>query len=125
GDEDPVGKVMRLDDAEDLKVTGVLRDVPDNSTFEFDFLLPFSLYEKSNWIRSERQNWGNYSWPAYVQLHDGTTREEVQANIRNLLTEKGQDDLKREFFLHPISRWRLYSNFKDGKEAGGMADYVN
>ncbi len=125
GDEDPVGKVMRLDDAEDLKVTGVLRDIPDNSTFEFDFLLPFSLYEKSDWIRSERQNWGNYSWPAYVQLHDGTTREEVEANIRNLLTEKGQDDLKREFFLHPISRWRLYSNFKDGKEAGGMADYVN
>src|SRR5690606_14651404 len=54
-----------------------------------------------------------------------TTRQEVEDNIRNLLVEKGQVDLKRELFLHPISRWRLYSNFEDGKEAGGMADYVN
>lgn len=125
GNEDPVGKVIRLDDAEDLKVSGVLKDVPDNSTFEFGFLLPFSLYLKTEWVRSNLENWGNYSWPAYVQLHEGTTRQEVEDNIRNLLVEKGQVDLKRELFLHPISRWRLYSNFEDGKEAGGMADYVN
>ncbi len=125
GDEDPVGKIIRLDDAEELKVTGVLKDVPDNSTLEFDFLLPFSLYEKSQWVKDNYENWGNYSWPAYVQLHEGATRTEVEDNIRNLLSEKGQTDIKREFFLHPINRWRLYSNFKDGKEAGGMADYVN
>ncbi len=41
-----------------------------------------------------------------------------------MLTEKGQDDIPREFFLHPMSRWRLHSSFEDGKESGGQHEYV-
>ncbi len=125
GSEDPINKVIRVDNTHDVKITGVLKNIPDNSSFQFDYLLPFSLYEKTEWVRDNKDNWGNYSWPAYVELHENASRELVEENIKNLLAEKGQTDIKREFFIHPMARWRLYSNFENGKEAGGLSDYVN
>ncbi len=125
GSEDPINKVIRVDDTHDVTVTGILKDIPDNSTFQFDFLLPFSLYEKQEWVRNNKDNWSNYSWPTYVELYPNAAREAVEDNIRGLLTENGQNDVLREFFLHPMPRWRLYSNFENGKEAGGIIDYVN
>lgn len=125
GNEDPINKVIRLDNTHDVKITGILEDIPDNSSFQFDYLLPFSLYEKTEWVQNNKDNWGNYSWPAYIELHPHATREGVEGNIRDLLAKKGQTDIKREFFIHPMSRWRLYSNFENGREAGGLIDYVN
>lgn len=61
-EEDPLGKVVRVDDAHDLKVTGVLRDVPANSSFAFDFLLPWKLNEQQQWIRDQQSQWDNHSF---------------------------------------------------------------
>jgi putative ABC transport system permease protein len=125
GSEDPLNRVIRIDDTHDVKITGVLKDIPDNSSFQFDYLLPFTLYEKTEWVKDNKDNWGNYSWPAYIELHPHASRASVEENIRDLLTLNGQTDIKREFFIHPMSRWRLFSNFENGKESGGLIDYVN
>ena len=62
GDEDPINKIIRIDDESDLKVTGVLADIPKNSTFEFDFLMNWELNEKTaQWVANSKDNWGNYS----------------------------------------------------------------
>ncbi|MGE0773285.1 MAG: ABC transporter permease [Cyclobacteriaceae bacterium] len=125
GDEDPLNKVIRVDNAEDLKVTGILKDVPTNSSFQFDFLLTWKFREQVNeWVRNNTTNWGNNSFQVFVELNDPANEEAVEASIKGMLAEHGQTDPKKEFFLHPLLRWRLHSNFENGKEAGGMSDYV-
>src|SRR5688572_30663392 len=57
GDEDPIGKIIRVDNKDDLKVTGLLKDVPSNSSFQFDALLPWKLYETNDWVKRNLDNW--------------------------------------------------------------------
>lgn len=125
GDEDPMNKVIRVDDEGDLKVTGVLKDVPKNSSFQFEFLMPWKYRERVNeWVVENKQNWGNYSFQVFVELAEDANEVDVYNNIKNMLVEKGQDDIPRELFFHPLSDWRLNSNFENGKATGGMMDYV-
>jgi ABC-type antimicrobial peptide transport system permease subunit len=124
GDEDPMNQMIRVDDKADLKVTGILKDLPKNSSLEFDFLMTWRMNEQLEpWVVRNKTNWGNYSFQVSVELKNGQTEADVENAIRDLLTKNGQTDLKREFFLHPMERWRLYSDFDEGKE-GGMIDYV-
>ncbi len=125
GDEDPINKVIRIDNANDLKVTGVLENVPQNSSFQFDFLLPWKFREQTSpWLVENKDNWGNYSFQVFVELDDKQQLSEVEGNIKNMLIEHGETNINRTFFLHPLLRWRLHSNFENGVEKGGMSDYV-
>ncbi len=126
GDEDPMGKMVRMEDEGTLQVTGVVKDVPKNSTFQFDYLATWKYRESVNeWVVRNRTNWGNYSFQIFIELNDSGNELDVEAAIENMLTEKGEDDIPRRFWLHPMERWRLYSNFDDkGQESGGMSDYV-
>ncbi|HNR74181.1 MAG TPA: ABC transporter permease, partial [Cyclobacteriaceae bacterium] len=125
GDADPINKVIQLDNEYDLKVTGILKDVPGNSTFQFDFLIPWKFREQNNqWIRDNLTNWGNYSFQVFAELNDPAHHEDVENSVKMMLQEHGEVDTKPEYFLYPMERWRLFSNFDNGVETGGMNDYV-
>ena len=125
GNEDPINKVIRVDNEEDLKVTGVLKDVPSNSSFQFDFLMTWKFREQiSDWVRRNTTNWGNYSFQVFVELNDPNNQQAVEKSIRMMLQDHGEKETKPEFFLYPLSRWRLFHSFDDGVETGGMNDYV-
>ena len=51
GAEDPINKIIRLDNEHDVKVSGVLRDVPKNSTFQFDILIPLKFRKDQQMVR--------------------------------------------------------------------------
>ncbi len=125
--EDPIGKLVRLDNENDVKVTGVMKDVPSNSSFGFDYILPWKFRESINeWVRHNTTNWGNYSFQVFVELNDPSKAQAVEARVKNMLQEHGEVETKPELFLYPLLRWRLYSSFdeKTGAEIGGMSDYV-
>ncbi|WP_420387598.1 ABC transporter permease [Roseivirga sp.] len=123
--EDPIGKFLKVEDLSTLQVTGIVKDVPENSSFQFDYLIPWKHRASiQQWVRDNQDNWGNYSFQVYVELANKTDEAEVEAGIANILTEKGQTDVPREFFLHPMSRWRLHTSFENGEEAGGQHEYV-
>jgi putative ABC transport system permease protein len=126
GDEDAMGKIVRVDNQFDLKVAGILKDIPSNSSFQFDFLLPYKHWHNTNeWVRDNEDNWGNYSFQVFVELNDAKNQAAVENTIRNMLEKHGEDkEMKHAFFLYPLLRWRLYSNFENGVEHGGMSDYV-
>jgi putative ABC transport system permease protein len=125
GNEDPINKVIRVDNEEDLKVTGVLKDVPSNSSFQFDFLMTWKFREQiSEWVRDNTTNWGNYSFQVFVELNDPNNQQAVEKSIRMMLQDHGEKETKPEFFLYPLSRWRLFNSFDNGVETGGMNDYV-
>ncbi len=125
GDEDPINKIIRVDDKGDLKVSGVLKNIPENSSFKFDYLLPWKYRRSVNqWVIENEDNWGNYSFQVYVELSDGLKLEEVNEAIIPMLADHGEDELKSELVLYPMLRWRLHSNFENGVEKGGMNDFV-
>ncbi len=127
GDEDPIGRQVRLEDEGTLQVSAIAKDVPENSSFQFDYLATWKYRETVNeWVKENRTNWGNYSFQVFVELNSPERELDVEASIGNLIMEKdGEDGMDKHFFLHPMKKWRLYSNFDDeGKESGGRSDYV-
>ena len=120
GKNDPMGKMMRVNNAEEFEVTGVLKEIPLNSSLRFDFLLPMQYYEKNSpWLKE----WGNNGARTFVQLRADAAPETVNAQIKDLV-ERKLPKTNVELFLQPYTEMYLYSNFKNGKQDGGRIDYV-
>ncbi|CAN5328628.1 ABC transporter permease [soil metagenome] len=124
GETDPINQIIRVDNKNEQKVTGVLKDVPKNSSFEFDYLLPWKLNETNDWIKRNKTDWDNNSFQIFVELSDKSNQGNVNKAIKDVVIKHGAKDFKRELFLHPLTDWQLYSDFKEGKVAGGQIEYV-
>ena len=127
GHEDVLGKFVqvKIEKNEELKVTGIIADTPNNVSLKPDFILPFTYFEATSpWVRYARNNWNNNAFEYYVELQPGTEKEVVDASIKDIIKKNNPDAANRELFLHGISRWRLHNNFVNGKEAGGLITYV-
>ncbi len=128
GNEDPVNKVVRMDNKNDLRVTGVLKDVPANSTLQFSYLIPFSYFESTeNWVKDARTSgFGYTNFLVFATLKPGITYEQVAQKVRNL--EKTETDnsmsMTTNVLLDPMKNWHLYEKFEKGKAAGGLIEYV-
>jgi len=125
-----VGKIVKLDNAYDLKVTAVVTKQPKNSSIVFDCLLPWKLQQS---IYPDTKNyvsdWGNNSWRTFVQLNDNANVESVNAKIKDVVLNHFADDKtmqasKPEIELFPMSKWTLYTDFENGKNVGGYIKYV-
>jgi putative ABC transport system permease protein len=126
GDEDPINKMVLVDNKEELKVTGVVKNLPENSTFSmFAFYMPYSYYELTQaWVPKVRDQWDSNVSQVFVELEPGANIEEVSASIEKIIADHHKDLGNTSLFLQPMSRWRLFANFTDGKEAGGLILYV-
>ncbi|GAB3956254.1 ABC transporter permease [Spirosoma harenae] len=133
GNHDPIGKIVRVDNAVDLKVTAVVTKQPANATLQFDFLLPWQLQEaRFEWVRKQaKTDWRNNDWGVFAQLKEGVDPAQTNAKIKDVvLTHLAANDptsrnqVKPEVFLHPMSKWRLYSEFSEGENTGGFIKYV-
>ncbi|HEX9511441.1 MAG TPA: ABC transporter permease [Puia sp.] len=127
GNENPLNKTIRFDNRNDLKVTGILKDLPANSSFQFNYLVPFSYYEQvSDQVKQQRAgDFTENSYQIFVQLKPGISYAQVAPKIKDI--EKGENDLnskKSDVILQPLQRWHLYSNYNNGKDTGGFIEYV-
>ncbi|WP_428657553.1 ABC transporter permease [Runella sp.] len=128
GEADPLDKVIKVDNKVEVKVTGVYEDLPHNSTFRnVSFFLPWELYKIQNpWVK-EQGEWNDDFTLAYAQIADNANMEKVSAKIRNIKLNKiNKEDAtyKPEIFLQPMRQWHLYSEFKNGINAGGSIEFV-
>lgn len=125
GDADPVGKLMKIDNRLDVKVTGVYEDLPVNSSFAgLDFISPWELYARSENLAG-RVDWGHHWFNIYVQLANNANVQQVSAAIRNAGAEAaGGEKARVHIFLHPMDRWHLYSGFRNGQPAGGRIELI-
>ena len=131
GKENPIGQTVKLDNSTSLKITAVVEEQPKNSSLTFDYLIPFQLQEKiySHIGQFHKTQWGNNSWQAFVQLKPGVSEAGFNARVKNMVLSHFDDEImlknvKPEVFIHPMSKWRLYSDFENGKNTGGFIKYV-
>ena len=118
--ENSIGQTIELQHEKQYQVSGVFAGVPDNSSMQFDFVLPFEDYKKAN---PNVLNWTYNSVSAYVVLKEGTNSNQFNAKIADLIKRKsGEAD--RWLFLKKYSDNYLYGNYENGQPAGGRIEYV-
>jgi sterol desaturase/sphingolipid hydroxylase (fatty acid hydroxylase superfamily) len=132
GKTDPIDKMVKLNNNTSVKVTGVYEDLPQNTHFhEAKFFASFDLYTIMNpWVKE--QSWDNQFLYIYAELNPGTDPETISTRIRDaeLNVVKHLDNYKEQaarnprVFLHPMSKWHLYSDFKEGVVEGGAIRFV-
>jgi ABC-type antimicrobial peptide transport system permease subunit len=120
GVADPMEQIIIID-GDNFKVTGVLKDIPLNSSLDFEYILPWDYYKKRGF---DDENWGNNSIHAYVQVKPNVTEQEINANIRDITKRHTAGKEQVEVFLHPLQKWHLYSDAENGKLAGGRIEIV-
>ncbi|TDE18540.1 ABC transporter permease [Dyadobacter psychrotolerans] len=129
GEADPVGKIMQIDNKQNVRVTGVYEDLPHNSDFrELTFIAPWQLFvNDSQWLKELDTPWGANFTQTFVQIADQADMDQVSAKIKDLKINKvPQEDrkYKPEVFLHPMRKWHLYSEWKNGVISGGRIQFV-
>jgi putative ABC transport system permease protein len=129
GNADPLNKLMKISNRQDVKVTGVYKDIPYNSDFKnLNFIAPFDLFVSSQrWVQEVRDFWGNNSFQLYAQVIDQADFDKVNAAIKNVKQDRvpaEEKKFKAEIFLHPMSQWHLRSNWENGIQTGGHIQYV-
>jgi putative ABC transport system permease protein len=129
GDAEPIGQTMRINNKSDVKVTGVYEDMPHSVRFrEMSWIMPWALYiSEQEWIRNMDDPWGSNFTQTWAQIAQNADFDQVSAKIVNVKYNKVSEDDRRykpEVFLHPMSKWRLYSEFKEGKNTGGRIEFV-
>jgi putative ABC transport system permease protein len=132
GAADPMDKSVEVDHKLTAKVSGVYRDLPFNSSFgDLLFICPWQLLVRAEHYDTQFNNpWGASWFQVLVQIADKADMDRVSAKIKNVklnaLDNKKNDDARFRpvIFLHPMSKWHLYSNFKNGVIAGGRIQNV-
>lgn len=123
GNDDPINKVIKVDNEYDAKVTAIVADVPGNSTLQFDFINAFNY--NNDFLKRAMNNWQNSSWNVFVQVNPGTNMKMLEKKINEIKYQHDEGDKRiSTYFAFPMNKWRLQSEFKDGINTGGMIEYV-
>jgi len=119
GNEDPLGKVLNLDNRFDLTVTAVVENVPENSHLQFGMLVPFEMVERLGWnIRT----WGFSVALTYLHLGDQVDVQAFEEKIAGSVKEY-DEDTNIELFLQPLTRIHLFTNITN-PDAQGRIQYL-
>lgn len=129
GKDDPINKTIRFGRRTNLKVTGVYKDLPANTTFNrIKFMAPWELWLIRNpWVKTMDNPWGSNFSQTFVQVADNADMGKVSAKIKNTkLNNLSKEEAINKWvvFLQPMSKWNLHNEFKNGVNTGGNIQYV-
>ncbi|HVV55054.1 MAG TPA: ABC transporter permease [Mucilaginibacter sp.] len=126
GKVNAVGETLTLNDTSLYKVTGVIKDIPSQSHFHYDFFLSYSSIPESH-----QHGWGYSGIHNYVLLKPGTDVKKMEAEMTKIEIKdsydpsawtKGGNYLRAE--LTPLLKIHLYSHNEYELEKGGNIEYV-
>lgn len=122
GTENPIGRIVKLDNNDGLKVEAVMADLPENSSIRFEYMMPWKLYEQHEpWTTEE--GWGSNFCLTLIQLKSNGILDQFNGSIKDMYQRHGKN-LKPVLFLHPFAKWHLYDQFENGKLVGGKIDQL-
>jgi len=127
GNQDAVNKIVRLDNKEDVKVTGVYADFPGNSSFnKVFFLASWQLFTSiDGYAKNALDKWDENSFQVFVQLKDGIQFGKISSAIKDMrMKREDPPAYKPEFFIHPMNKWHLQGDFTNGVNSGGLIQHV-
>lgn len=129
GKQEAIGKIVKADNLGNLTVKGIYKDFPKNTEFAtVQMIMPWEYLHSFNpFSNSQKDKWGSNNDQCFVQLNDNANLAAVQKKIFGIINSKvseGEKASKPEVLMLPMSRWRLYGDFTDGKNSGGFITIV-
>jgi putative ABC transport system permease protein len=119
GAENPLNKTITTPDGDNFTVTGVLKDLPDNTQFKFDFLLSFEFFHVKGRTAG---SWNNQNSNTFVELTPGTRIDAFNKKIAGLAAQHSTDLTGQKIFLYPLTKVYLENHFVNGEPDGGQID---
>lgn len=126
GNEDPMGKTIKIDIRQfgtDFLVTGVVKDVPENSHFMFDFLISLRTFDDPLDDNPLASNWGFYNFYTYVRLNSASDSQAFQSKLQGVF-KKYNPDNKNECYAQALTDIHLKSNLKWELSTNGDFSYI-
>lgn len=126
-DEDPIGKVLQIQIGEDTRyeITGVYKDLDKNSSFSYEWMIPFHIWEvknaSDNW--GDMDDWGNYWMNMFVEIVPDADVDNINQKLKTLIAEKTGSESNFEIFIYPVTRQQLYI-FQNGQEVSGYISTI-
>ena len=128
GEADPLGKTIKLDNKDVLRVSGVYANLPGNSDWSDVYYIGSfpGLINRNGWTTTNKVEWGNSWFNTYVMLNEKADMAAASKAIKDVKYRYSPGDRRFNpvLFLHPLDRDHLYSDFKDGVASGGLIQYV-
>jgi len=120
GNENPIGKTIQGDQfLGNMTVTGVIKNIPSNSHFHFDFAIPLSKLGGSD----KDSDWGWYEFYTYVKLRPHTNIASLTKKIQTIY-QRNDSSGKAIYYTQPLTSIHLTSNLKEEIEPNGSKLYV-
>ncbi|HWB28475.1 MAG TPA: ABC transporter permease [Chitinophagaceae bacterium] len=124
GSEEPVGKTLKGDDKKLYTVTGVMKDMPENSSIKYNIVFNFQQleneYDTSSYFKTLNTNWGQYNYDTYVLLKPNinpvSAAQKLSAIHRHNFDIAANKHLL--YLFNPLTKVHLYN--LEGKEQGMM-----
>lgn len=109
GDKDPINKFVTYDSEHTLIVKGIIKDIPKNSSIEFDALMPIEYYKTYHNDPEFFSNWYRWMYVTYFMFEDGTQIQTIKQKFNDLLTDYyiNSQNAKKDYKANPVLR--LYS----------------
>jgi putative ABC transport system permease protein len=126
GDEDPMNRIVRLN-SDNLNVTGVIKDIPHNSSLQFSYITPFSAFASGGWVKAATTNWDHAFFKLYAALKPNVTYAQVEPKTKILVQKYAPETYKtfqQQVIMQPLKDWHLYTDYKNGIAVGGLITYV-
>jgi putative ABC transport system permease protein len=121
GTTDAVGKTIKINSTDNFTVTGVLKDLPANTEFDFEYLVPWDYLKK---LGMNNEDWVSNNSYTYLLLKPHTDVAAFNGKIRDFTRLNTGNKNLWLHFVYPLRKWHLYSTFDDGVPVGGRIDTV-
>lgn len=125
GDEDPVGKTIRYEEAFDYTIEGVIKDAPSNTHLKYDFLCGMNTLRKFYRGKMPETWYWNPCW-TYIVLNDKANADDLEAQLPGFVSKyfPVAENEKKRLWLQPLQDIHLHSHLDYEIETNGKASYV-
>jgi len=127
GEKSPMEEVFRINDNLNVKVAGVYKDLPANSSFNgVKFIGAWSLFTTMDGYASfASDKWDENSFQLFALLKKDVPVDQLSEQIRDIrMKRENPPRYKPLFYLHPMDKWHLYSDFSDWAKSDGLIRLV-
>jgi putative ABC transport system permease protein len=105
GNQDPIGKIMKVNEGMPVEITGVFEDLPSNTHLTADYYISVRTWEQYGWI-SRSPDWNSGGFWNYVKLKPGVEIKRIEETLSELVNTNSRRRVSERtatIFLQPVS----------------------
>jgi putative ABC transport system permease protein len=124
GEEDAVGKIIKMNGKDDFKITGVIKDMPLNSSIRYDIVMPFNIlgegYTASSYWKSLDADWGDYNYNTFFLVKPGTNAALMGKQLADMHRKNQNEAFIKDLYyvMQPLAKVHLYT--ANGEDNGAQ-----